>query len=83
MEPDIQKKIEKDFEADAATAIDMIDRFEQESSFGHRITRCIIHLAHGSIAELKKGIEAANTDWRDVIVRAERFPYEFNEKFEE
>ena len=36
-----------------------------------RILRCVCHLADGSHSELIRLVEAARTDWRDVIWWAE------------
>lgn len=81
MEPDIKKRILKDFKSNASKAIDLVNDFEESFKLSPRICRCIVHLANGDIAKLKESIRHAEEDWRDVIAWAESVDLEFNKPF--
>jgi len=50
----------------------------QQSAFGEkstaqsleRIRYAVLKLSHGDLAELRKAVESAQIDWRDVLVAA-------------
>ena len=76
--PDIKKKIEIDFgpEKDKHILSDiqgLVERFYAQygKNPSARIIRCVLHLAAGNEEEVTRLIEAAITDWRDVILWAE------------
>jgi hypothetical protein len=81
MEPDIKKRILKDFGAKAPEAVKLIEALEERLKLSPRISRCVIHLANGDIADLKKRIRHAEEDWRDVILWAESFDFELKKPF--
>lgn len=82
MERDIEKRILELFDSKSEKVKRQILEFESKHKFSPRVTRSIIHLSKGSIDELIKVIKAANDDWRDVVVEAESFDFEFNSPFD-
>ena len=79
---DINARINADFgeNANKATAI-LIDAIKKVDYLKtDRIIRCIIFLAQGNLTELKKHIETATFDPRDVILWAEYEGLKENEK---
>ncbi len=70
---DITKRIETDFAASAEEASAMLVAAleKTEDLKTDRIIRCIIFLATGDLAELKKIIQMATADPRDVMFAAE------------
>jgi hypothetical protein len=82
MKTDIISKILRDFEHnDAMSVIKLLNVFQKENGLSPRITRCIVALANGDMEKVIKFIKIAETDWRDVIVAAETYDYQFNEPF--
>lgn len=81
MEKDIENRIKMDFVNQAQEALELLRNFEQESNFGPRVSRCIVHLSQGNMQKLKETIKQAQIDWRDVIYWAETITYEFNDPF--
>jgi len=76
--PDIKKKVEIDFGLERSALVlsnieGLVERFYARYSKNPsaRIIRCILHLAAGNEEEVTRLIEAAITDWRDVILWAE------------
>ena len=80
MEPDIIKRIKKEFEESEAV-LKLLTDFENKNRLSPRITRCILLMAKGDLEILKKAIGMAEFDWRDVIMRGERFTFEGNKPF--
>lgn len=70
---DVYKQLEIDFKSNSKKAITLLSI--AISSFDYirsdRIVRCIVFLSDGSISKLKKNIELATTDPRDVMFCAE------------
>ena len=81
MKPDIKDRIIRDFGLQEATALALIEAFESEEKLSPRISRCIVHLAHGDLSKLERYIQNAKYDWRDVILWAEVVPFEYNRPF--
>lgn len=73
MPKDILRKIEHDFDVDKYQAIEIINRALSATEYlrNDRIIRCILFLADKDIQKLKKYIEDAITDPRDVMYWAE------------
>ncbi|HOX06532.1 MAG TPA: hypothetical protein PK280_09035 [Planctomycetota bacterium] len=75
--PDISVFLTTHFGGDATEAEVLLQTYigkhpvEKRLDESWRVLRCIAFLAKGSIPELKRMIEAAEQDWRDVIFRAE------------
>jgi len=80
MEPDIIERVKKEFEK-SETALKMLADFEVKNKLSPRISRCIVLMAKGNPEILKKAIEMAEFDWRDVIMCGEHFTFEGNEPF--
>ena len=67
---DVSKKLEADFEPDyMATVRSLLDKYRGKERY--RVIRCIIHLAEGDTDKLLHFINAANSDYRDIIYWAE------------
>ena len=81
MELDIKEKILNDFGNEAFEAINLLEMADSKLKLGPRVSRCIVVLASGSISKLKKAINEAEIDWRDVILSAETKDFEFNKPF--
>lgn len=80
---DIRRRIRSDFGAESADDIEtkleefrtrFIEVYNDDPS--PRIFRCLLHLAQGDEASLRRHSEIALTDWRDLILWAE---YDKNE----
>lgn len=73
LKEDIMQRINLDFGAHADEAVqilvDVTNRVDYLKS--DRVIRCITFLAKGKLADLKKYIEAATTDPRDIMLWAE------------
>lgn len=82
MQPDIKDRIIRDFDAQRATALALMETFESEEKLSPRISRCIVHLAQGDLSKMEKYIQTAKNDWRDVIIWAEVVPLEYNRPFD-
>ena len=84
LKADISNKIQEVFEEEASTAESyLINNLDSKTD---RIQRCVVHLSDGSLEELNYYINAANTDFRDVITWAEddenyNQVYDFNRPF--
>ncbi len=68
IEEDIFERIHRDFlpyEADEAI------RLLSEPTLGARVRRCIVVIAGGNLEELRRWVDIANLDFRDVIFRGE------------
>ena len=81
MEKDIEEKIARDFGSNYLVAISLLEAFETDAGLSPRISRCIVYLAKGNLSELEVFIQNAKYDWRDVILRAETIPFEYNRPF--
>lgn len=70
---DIYQKIEVDFGTQAALAHQALDELDARTKglISPRLTRAIIFISNGDIQALKKNIELARKDWRDVLLQAE------------
>jgi len=67
---DVSKKLEADFGPDdMATVRNLLAEYKGKES--PRVIRCILHLAEGDTNKLLHFINAANSDYRDVIYWAE------------
>ncbi len=70
---DIRSRLESEFEgADLVEALELMEALD----FGHRVARCVVFLAEGSLDELAQYTEVARIDWRDVIFWAEYIHHE-------
>ena len=72
--PDILDRIVDEFGADAASAATSLLEQERSASpdlFSDRILRCAVYAAAGDLDTLRRTIELARTDFRDLIVWAE------------
>jgi hypothetical protein len=68
IESDILKRVGKEFSSQEATAaIEMLTASGQSG----RVARCIVFLAKGNLDELRRYIDMAVRDYRDVILMAE------------
>lgn len=82
MTEDIAKRIEKDFAADSEIARHIMSELQRTSQiFSDRVIRCIIALSKGSLPDLERNIAFALIDWRDIVVWAEEYNYQYNEPF--
>ena len=72
---DIRNKIESDFGDNASDVFRILDEAVSKADYlnHNRIIRCILFLAEKDIDKLKKNIQAANYDPRDVMLWAEYF----------
>lgn len=88
---DIQKRLESDFGKDVGNAIRELQNLLKSNKEvrNYRIIRALIYVANKNILHLKKMIELAQTDWRDVLMNAEyehpdkrvrNFNYEFGKE---
>ena len=70
---DIKEKIASDFADKASQAYQILDEAISKTDYlnNNRIIRCIIFLADKDIEKLKKNIETATYDPRDVMLWAE------------
>ncbi len=70
---DIKEKIESDFGNKAPEVYKIIEDAISKTAYlnHHRIIRCIIFLADKNFESLKKNIERATNDPRDVMLLAE------------
>ena len=67
---DILQRIRTDFdERDAAAVVRSLEAYAGRES--DRVRRCVLHLSAGAIDKVAHFVEAANTDYRDVIFWAE------------
>lgn len=73
MEVDIYKKIEIDFGSNSSAAHQLLDDLDAKTKglVSPRLVRAIIFISNGSIELLKKNIELARKDWRDILLQAE------------
>jgi len=73
VQTDIYQKIQCDFGANASLAMQELDKLDAESKglVGPRLVRALVYLAKGDIEALKKAIDLARTDWRDILLQAE------------
>ena len=81
MEIDIINKIKNSFGVESEQAIEILDSFEKTQNLSPRVTRCIVVLADGRLDELKKRIDEAKIDWRDIIDQAEEEPFQYKTPF--
>ena len=70
---DITRRIIADFEDNSGEAVVLLTKAIEEVNYleTDRIIRCILFLSKGNISSLKKYIEAAAGDPRDVMLWAE------------
>jgi len=70
---DIANRIHSDFGEVACNAFEILENAieKTDSLNSDRVIRCIIFLAKGNIDELKKYVNAAATDPRDIMLWAE------------
>ncbi len=87
---DIQKKLELDFGTELLLAKDELEALYAKTNWtiGNRMVRAIIYLSNGNFESLKKTIEHASTDYKDVLWLAEydrgdEQLRDFNKTFEE
>lgn len=82
MEKDIFKRILTDFKGkDYDSAIEILQKFEDKNKLSPRITRCIIANSKCDFNQLKKSVEIAEIDWRDIIDLAEDYEFQYNNPF--
>jgi len=76
---DIKNQLKYDYGYNYVDALRIIQQFliSNKAFHNHRIIRAIIFLGNKEFYHLKKIIEQAKTDWRDVLLLAE---YDKNEK---
>jgi hypothetical protein len=79
MNHDILLKIESDFGGIAQEVIDLIEKAVHDHYYlnDDRIIRCIVFISNKNIEELKKTIDLAILDPRDVMLYAE---YSYDDK---
>lgn len=68
---DIKIQIRKSFKQKHKEAIELIQEQFEATELSNRIIRCVVFLAKGSFEKLKRCIDLAKTDYRDVIFFAE------------
>jgi len=70
---DIQQRIIHDFQDSSDKAIEILDKAISQTDYlrTDRVIRCIVFLANGDIDKLKKYIDNAIFDTRDVMFWAE------------
>jgi hypothetical protein len=71
---DIRRRVLADFEVDkAGKAMEILEqaRTANPDFMTDRIVRCAVYVAGGDMATLRRALELAKTDWRDLIVWAE------------
>jgi hypothetical protein len=82
MKQDIEQKVIHDFNKNEADiALQLLDEFEKKNKHSPRITRCIVAIANGNLENLNNTLAIAEYDWRDVILEAEKFNYQYNFPF--
>lgn len=70
--PDIHEKVQTDFRENFAEVLALLNHaLTTTDYFNDRIVRCIIFLADKDVERLKKYLEAAHADPRDVMYWAE------------
>ena len=81
---DINKRIEIDFGVQSNMAIEILKTAIEKTEYlkTDRVIRCIIFLSKGDLNELKKNIEVAINDPRDIMLWAEyeKLSEDFNYK---
>ena len=67
---DIIKRIKEDFGDNSIEAIKVLKKSIEKTDYlkTDRVIRCIIFLSKGNLADLKKLIETATNDTRDVML---------------
>ena len=66
---DVERIIQRDFGAEAALAREILNNFSSKWPGEHAaIHVACLRLANGSPERLRKMVEAANSDWRDVLL---------------
>lgn len=80
---DIQQRIKHDFNDSADKAIDILGNAILKTDYlkTDRVIRCIVFLANGDLNKLKKFIDNAILDTRDVMLWAEYEEQEGNFNF--
>lgn len=70
---DIYQKLESDFGEKSSLAIEALDQLDAETKgfVGPRLVRAMLYLAKGDIGALRRVIDLARQDWRDVLLQAE------------
>ena len=70
---DIIKKINEDFGESSSEVIKVLNKAIDKTDYlkTDRVIRCIIFLSKGNLGDLKKYIETATNDTRDVVLWAE------------
>lgn len=73
LQEDIRNRIEKDFQSNAAQAIELLQErlFKTVDLQSDRIIRSVIFLSKGNLEKLKQCITSAQADPRDVMLWAE------------
>lgn len=73
LQPDIQQKLEQDFNKDFPFARDEIEALYDATNcrIPNKMVRSIIYLAQGDLALLKDKIQSVQTDYKDVLWQAE------------
>jgi hypothetical protein len=69
---DVERVVRRDFSAnDVDRVLAMLDEYQFEGRTPWRVQLAVLKLAAGDIATLKREIEVAKADFRDVIAPAE------------
>lgn len=73
MKTDIYQKLQRDFGPQLQEAIGEIEAVDAATKglISDRIIRAVIYLSKGDLERLRKQIELARIDWRDVLMAAE------------
>jgi hypothetical protein len=81
MEIDIKRKIKEDFDSDYNEVSLLLENLKNSYKFSDRVIRCVVFLSKGKIKILKKVIKRTEDDYRDIIIEAESYDFEFNLPF--
>ena len=73
MEADIHQRIARDFGDDLPTALAIVtvSLASADGVLNGRVLRAIVFLSQGHLDKLRTWVEAAQRDWRDVLMQAE------------
>lgn len=73
--PDIIQKIRQEFvdRDKVREALKLISAYSLnwDGTESFRLIRCLLHGTHGNLQQLRKNIDLARMDWRDLIIQAE------------
>ena len=68
---DVERIVRREFSGDADGALAILDEYHSDAGDSSRVQLAVLKLAAGDIAVLRREIERAKYDFRDILVVAE------------